>query len=117
MAENPRAFLFAMDYAARRRVKLWGRARAVEDDPALLARLAPAGYAARPERALLFDVEAWDVNCPSHIPERLSAADIERIVRPLRGRIAALLLENRRLRLAAAGAARRSPPTGKPISR
>lgn len=100
LAENERAFLIAVDYATRRRVKLWGRARVVEGDAALLSRLAPAGYAARPERAILFDVEAWDVNCPQHIPVKLDAAEVEGLVAALRGRIEALEAENERLRRA-----------------
>ena len=69
LAENPRAYIFVMDYAQRRRVKLWGRARVVEDDPALLARLWPEGYKARDEQVILFEIEAWDTNCPQHIPQ------------------------------------------------
>jgi predicted pyridoxine 5'-phosphate oxidase superfamily flavin-nucleotide-binding protein len=76
VAENPKAHLFLIDYANRRRIKLWGTLRAVEDDPALVARLMPPGYAAKPERALLFDVAAWDANCPQHIPQRFEAADV-----------------------------------------
>lgn len=100
LEENPRAFLFLMDYAQRRRVKLWGRARVVEDDPALLARLMPEGYRARPERAILFAVEAWDANCPQHIPPKLDAADVEAVVGQLQARIAALEAENAALRAA-----------------
>jgi predicted pyridoxine 5'-phosphate oxidase superfamily flavin-nucleotide-binding protein len=74
LAENDRAFLFLMDYAHARRVKLWGHAR-VSDDPQLIARLMPEGYAARPEQAVLFDVDAWDINCPQHIPRKLNLAD------------------------------------------
>jgi predicted pyridoxine 5'-phosphate oxidase superfamily flavin-nucleotide-binding protein len=51
LSENPRAYIFVMDYARRRRVKLWGRARVVEDDRALLASLWPEGYTARPSRS------------------------------------------------------------------
>jgi predicted pyridoxine 5'-phosphate oxidase superfamily flavin-nucleotide-binding protein len=69
LAENPRAFLFLMDYARRRRIKIWGRARTVEDDPALLARLADSGGPAA-EQAILLEVEAWDINCPQHIRRR-----------------------------------------------
>jgi len=64
LTENDRAFLFLMDNAHRRRVKIWGRARVVADDPQPLARLMPGGYNARPEQAILFTVEAWYVNCP-----------------------------------------------------
>ncbi len=72
LAENDRAFLFLLDFAGRQRIKVWGRARVVEDDPALLARLSDPGYRARPERAILFTVEAWDVNCSQHITARFS---------------------------------------------
>src|SRR5215510_8675324 len=64
LADNPKAYIFVMDYGHRRRVKLWGRARVVEDGPALLARLWPEGYKARGEQAILFEIEAWDTNCP-----------------------------------------------------
>ena len=76
LADNPRVHLFLIDYAERRRLKIWGEARVVEDDPALLAELSPAGYDARPERAIVIRVSAWDENCPQHIPQRFEAADV-----------------------------------------
>src|SRR5437868_4616983 len=60
LAENPKANIFIMDFAHRRRVKLWGTARVVEDDPALLASLMPQGYRAKPEQVILFTIGAWD---------------------------------------------------------
>ncbi|MBW8843642.1 MAG: pyridoxamine 5'-phosphate oxidase family protein [Burkholderiales bacterium] len=101
LAENPRAFLFLMDYAHQRRIKIWGRARVVEGDAELMARLMPAGYAARPEQVILFDVEAWDVNCPKHIPQRFEAADVLAAIQQRDERIAEL-----EKRLAALTAAR-----------
>ncbi len=98
LAENDRAFLFLMDYAERRRLKLWGRARVVEDDPELLARLMPEGYDARPQQAILFTIEAWDVNCPQHIPQKFDAADVAVAVEKLEHRIGELEAENARLR-------------------
>lgn len=98
LAENDQAFLFLMDYDRRVRVKIWGRARVVEDDPALVERLLPDGYGARPEQAVLFTVEAWDVNCPQHIPRKLDAAEVEEALARLRERVAALEAENARLR-------------------
>jgi predicted pyridoxine 5'-phosphate oxidase superfamily flavin-nucleotide-binding protein len=98
LAENDRAYLFLLDFAARRRIKIWGRARVVEDDPALLARLADPGYRARPERAILFTVEAWDVNCTQHITARFTESEIADATLVLRDRIAALEAENARLR-------------------
>jgi predicted pyridoxine 5'-phosphate oxidase superfamily flavin-nucleotide-binding protein len=73
LAENERAFVFLMDYAAGRRLKLWGRARVVVDDPALLARLADAAPEVRIEQALVFTVLAWDWNCSQHIPRLVPA--------------------------------------------
>ncbi len=98
LAENDRAFLFLMDYAHRRRVKLWGRARVVADDDALVAQLMPEDYEARPEQVILFEVEAWDINCPQHIPQKIDGADVARVLAELQERIAALEAENARLR-------------------
>ena len=98
LAENPRVHLFLIDYAHQRRVKIWGEASVVEDDPALLARLAPAGYRARPERAIVIRVVAWDANCPQHIPRRLEAEDVNEALADRDRRIAALEGELRALR-------------------
>ena len=75
LAENEKAFVFLMDYAHRRRIKLWGRAR-MSDDPAVIAKLMPEGYRALGEQALIFEIEAWDANCPQHIPQKIDAADV-----------------------------------------
>jgi predicted pyridoxine 5'-phosphate oxidase superfamily flavin-nucleotide-binding protein len=98
LAENDKAFLFLMDYAHRRRIKLWGRARIVADDAELAARLMPAGYRARPEQVILFTVAAWDVNCPQHIPQKFDAADVAAAIGQRDDRIATLAAENARLR-------------------
>jgi predicted pyridoxine 5'-phosphate oxidase superfamily flavin-nucleotide-binding protein len=74
--ENPKAYIFVMDYAHRRRVKIWGEAHVVDDDPALTASLMPHGYKARPEQVILFKIVAWDTNCPQHIPQKFDAADV-----------------------------------------
>jgi predicted pyridoxine 5'-phosphate oxidase superfamily flavin-nucleotide-binding protein len=90
LAENDRAFLFLMNYAERERIKIWGRARVVVDDPALFERLADPSYPARVEQAIVFDVEAWNANCPQHIPKLVPAKEVERTVSTLRRRIAYL---------------------------
>jgi len=76
LTENPKAHIFLMDYAHHRRVKIWGEARVVDDDPALLKSLMPAGYKARPEQVVVFKISAWDTNCPQHIPQKFDAADV-----------------------------------------
>ena len=102
LSENDRAFLFLLDPARRQRIKLWGRARIVEDDAALVARLFDEGYKARPERAILFTIEAWDVNCSSHIVARYTEAELEEFFSAVRTRIHELEAENQKLRAALA---------------
>ena len=104
LGENDRAFLFLLDPARRQRIKLWGRARVVEDDAALVDKLFDAGYKARPERAFLFTIEAWDVNCSSHIVTRFTEAEIEQALAAVQAKIAELETENARLRAALAQA-------------
>ncbi len=93
LAENEKAFLFLMDYAHRRRIKIWGRARVVTDDRDLINKLMPAAYRAKPDQAILFEVEAWDINCPQHIPQKLNADDVAAAVARLQARITALETE------------------------
>lgn len=100
LAENPKAYIFLIDYAQRRRIKLWGEARVVEDDPALLEALRPADYKAVPEQAILFTLRAWDANCPQHIPQRFEAKDVAAALAVRDRRIAALEEEVARLTLA-----------------
>ena len=90
-----------MDYAHRRRVKVWGSARIIEADPELISRLMPKGYPARAERAVLFEVRAWDVNCPRHIPQKLNAAEVAEVLAKLQTRIQFLEAENDKLRTTA----------------
>ncbi len=90
LSENDKAYIFLMDYANRRRIKIWGRARVVVDDAELLERLADAGYEAVPEQAVLFEIEAWDVNCPQHITPRYTEREVASLVGPLQERIAGL---------------------------
>ncbi len=97
LSENDRAFLFLMDYENPARIKIWGRARIVEDDPELLQRLTDPDAGGRAERAILFQVEAWDANCRQHIPHLVPAEDAT-ITSQLRARIVELEAEVRVLR-------------------
>jgi len=97
LADNPKVHLFLIDYAHRQRVKIWGEARVVEGDSALIAQLMPEGYRARPEQALLIEVTAWDANCPQHIPQRFEAADVAAALAERDRRIEALEAEIKRL--------------------
>lgn len=93
LTENPKAYIFLIDYVNRRRVKLWGEARVIEDDPALIASLMPRDYKAKPEQAILFKIAAWDSNCPQHIPMKFDAADVATAIAARDERIAELEAE------------------------
>jgi uncharacterized protein len=100
LRDDERVCLFLIDYARRRRIKVWGTARAVPATPELLAALALPGYRARVEQVVLITVTAWDVNCPQHIPQKLDAAEVAGVIDQLRARIAELEAENQRLQAA-----------------
>lgn len=85
--DNPKAFIFLIDHANRRRVKIWGRAEVVESDSVSRDKLVDSDYGSEPERLILFHIDAWDVNCPKHIKPRFTADEIEETVRTLRLRI------------------------------
>ena len=93
LSENPKAYIFVMDYAHRRRVKIWGEARVVEDDSALVQSMMPKGYRARGEQVILFTISAWDTNCPQHIPRKFDAADVAAALATRDARIAELEAE------------------------
>ena len=98
LSENDRAYLFLIDFSRRQRIKFWGRARVVENDDALVTKLFDHGYKAKPERVILFAIEAWDVNCSQHITARLTVDEVEQLAATMQERIAALQTENARLR-------------------
>jgi predicted pyridoxine 5'-phosphate oxidase superfamily flavin-nucleotide-binding protein len=98
LTENPKAFLFLIDYMNRRRVKIWGEARVIEDDPELIKKLKPDGYRARVEQVILFTVSAWDSNCPQHIPQRFEAEEVKALLAERDKRIEDLTKELDRLR-------------------
>lgn len=105
LEQNSKAHLFLIDYANRRRVKVWGEARVVEGDTARMADLMPADYKARPEQVILFTVTAWDANCPQHIPRRFEAATVAAELATRDQRIAVLEAQIRQLQSAVGGIA------------
>ncbi len=92
LSENPKAFIFLMDYVNSQRIKLWGTARVVENDAKLMERLQDPEYPGTVERAIVFTVEAWDVNCPQHIHRRYPHDQVDQLVRSLQERIRELEL-------------------------
>jgi uncharacterized protein len=98
LSENPKAFLFLMDYAHSERIKLWGTAKVIENDPALLQQLRDPNYPGRVERAILFTVEAWDMNCHQHIHKRFSERQLAPTLEKLNDRIRQLEAELEKVR-------------------
>jgi predicted pyridoxine 5'-phosphate oxidase superfamily flavin-nucleotide-binding protein len=98
LKENDRAHIFILHFATQQRLKLWGRARVVEDDLALMERLVDPAYKAKPQRAVVFQIEAWDINCRQHIVARYSEAEIAPAVNQLTQRIKELEEEVARLK-------------------
>lgn len=98
VSENPKGFIFLMDYAHSRRIKLWGTLQVVENDPELLDRLRDPSYPAKVERAILFTVSAWDVNCPQHIHKRFSQRQVAPVIEKLQARVAELEAELRQMK-------------------
>lgn len=96
--ENNKAFIFLMDYPNRRRIKIWGTARIVADDHALLDQLTDPGYRGKPERAFVFEVTAWDINCPQHIRPRWTEDELDIKLEQLQHRIQQLESENQQLK-------------------
>lgn len=93
LSENPKAYIFLIDYVNCRRIKIWGEARVIEDDQALTTALMPKDYKARPEQTILFKIKAWDSNCPQHIPLKFDAADVAAAIAARDARIAELEAE------------------------
>ncbi len=88
--DNPKAFIFLMDFANRRRIKIWGRAEVVDNDDELRGKLHDPSYGSEPERMFLFHIDAWDVNCPQHIKPRFTEEEVGESMQALRDRIAKL---------------------------
>ncbi len=82
-----KAFLFLMDYRHQARLKIWGKAKYVENDAALIEQLQLPGYPADIERVILFEVEACSWNCSQHIPIRYSEAEVQETVSVLNQKI------------------------------
>lgn len=100
LTENDRVSLFFMDYPNQRRLKIWGRTKIIdqEADPSLIASLHDKAYRAKPERAVIITVEAFDWNCPQHIPQRFTTDEIEGAIAPMRTELEALKVENAKLK-------------------
>jgi predicted pyridoxine 5'-phosphate oxidase superfamily flavin-nucleotide-binding protein len=91
LAENPKVHLFLVEFSERARVKIWGTAKVIDDPAAIAAMgLGPIADGAAVERAIVIEVEAWNENCPQHIPVRFEAEDVQRVLAAKDARIAEL---------------------------
>ncbi len=87
LSENPKAFLFLIDYINSRRIKIWGNARVIEHNPTLMNQLQDSDYPGKVERAIVFEIETWDVNCPQHIHKRFPQSQVATVIQDLQDRI------------------------------
>ena len=98
LSENSAVCLFLIDYAEPVRIKVWGRASVVDSDETLLARVSDPWYPARIERAVLIQIDAWNINCRQHIPRKIAAEEVARAIEKLELRVGALEAENAALK-------------------
>jgi predicted pyridoxine 5'-phosphate oxidase superfamily flavin-nucleotide-binding protein len=92
LSVDDRVAMIMVDYARRVRLKLLGRVSLREagaTDPQLMELVTP-GYRARAQRAVVITVEAFDWNCPQHIPQRFDAEDVQQALDERDQRIAEL---------------------------
>ena len=82
---DERVSLFLVDYPAKRRLKILGRARivGVQSDPNLIVKLQDDDYKAKVERGMVIAIEGFDWNCPQHITPRFTRAEVDAAFQPL----------------------------------
>ena len=90
LTENDRALLFLVDYERGRRLKIWGRATVIDNEPALIERVRDRAYPAKIERVIRIDVTAWDLNCRQHLPKLVPRQRLDQLVADCDARVAAL---------------------------
>lgn len=114
LAADNRASLILMDYASRRRLKIYARieTKSLSDNPELAEAVATSGYRAKAERAMLLHLEAFDWNCPQFITPRFTEAEIAAALAPVNKRIEQLEAENRMLRDKLSAAKTGDPASG-----
>ncbi len=97
---NNNVALIMVDYPTRSRLKIFAKAEIVElkDNPELLESLDLQNYKFRPERMMIFHIEAYDWNCPQHITPRYTVEEIESAMAPQRDYIAKLEAEIKTLK-------------------
>ncbi|GEC77814.1 pyridoxamine 5'-phosphate oxidase family protein [Flavobacterium aquatile] len=81
---NPKVALIMVSYPRKARLKIYAEAQIIElkDDDKLYEFLKPDEYKFRPERMIVFNIKAYDWNCPQHIIPRFTAAEIEEAFAP-----------------------------------
>lgn len=88
LKSDDRVSLFLMDYPNKARLKIFGKARIIgASDAEIFKQLALSGYRAQVERGILIIIEAFDWNCPQHITQRFTLAEVEAAMEPLRRRM------------------------------
>ncbi len=95
--ENNKAFMFLMDYPNQTRIKIWGTAEIIEGNETLLKQMTVDDYRGKPQRTVLFHIQAWDGNCPQHIVPRWTEEELMPVLSSYKKRIEELEMENQQL--------------------
>lgn len=98
LSTDDRVSMILMDYPHRTRLKLLGRMKAVGLDGEIGTMIADEGKGLKPQRAMIFKLEAFDWNCPKYITPRYTDEEINSAFRPYQERLRDLEAENISLR-------------------
>jgi len=84
ISRNEKVALIMVSYPQRARLKMYAKAKIVElkDNQELYDLLKPDDYQFRPERIMIFEIQAYDWNCPQHITPRFTTEEIEQALLP-----------------------------------
>jgi predicted pyridoxine 5'-phosphate oxidase superfamily flavin-nucleotide-binding protein len=100
IASNPKVSLIMVSYPIQARLKIYAEAEIVEirDHPDLYDLLKPDDYKFKPERLMIFQIKAYDWNCPQHITPRYTRQEMEPMLEEQNAYIRGLEREVERLK-------------------
>lgn len=106
ISRNPKVSLILVSYPLRARLKIYAEASIAEiaEDDKRYQYLRPDNYTFKPERMILFNIQAYDWNCPQHITPRYTVPEIEEALGPQKEYIKQLENEVSRLKEQLSGA-------------
>lgn len=100
MKTNNNVSLIMVDYPTKTRLKVFAKSEVIElkENPDLYKLLDLKDYKFKPERMMIFHIEAYDWNCPQHITPRYTVDEINDAFKPQQNYIAKLEEELKKLK-------------------